>query len=180
VRAVNSTTDRKPTQYFSRETLVNLQEFESTRTDTGVPATVAGWPLVLCVPLTFVYPATSFYSILWEMVPNLIDTHTTVRAILLGICFVLFVSIAVFGFSAGFKLWLIKPGAVGFARRYLLTYVGANVAYFVSWVLMVRPTHVASLAQTGWCQLVGPNTIRGSLVFLLGPFNAGTGDVSLG
>jgi hypothetical protein len=135
---------------------VNLQEVQTTRPDTAVPPAVTGWLLVLCLLLTFVYPATSFYGLLTRTGPSLIGAHTAGRAILLGVYFVLFVTIAVFSFLAGLKLWLIKPGAVRFARRYLLIYLGANVAYFVFWMLMVRPTHAISFAQMGWYHLVGP------------------------
>lgn len=111
---------------------------------------------MLCVLLTFVYPATTLYGILSRTIPSLIGNHSADHAILLGVYIVAFVATAVFSFSAGWKLWLIKPGAVRFARRYLLTYLAAHVAYFVFWMLMVRPTHIASFAQMGWSHLVGP------------------------
>jgi hypothetical protein len=123
---------------------------------TGIPPVVTGWLLVLCLLLTFMYPATSLYHIFSHTIPNLIDANTVARAILLGVYSGLFIAIAIFSFLAGLKLWLIKPGAVRFARCYLLTNLGANIAYFVFWALIVRPTQIASLAQMGWYHVVGP------------------------
>jgi hypothetical protein len=137
---------------FSLGTRMNTQGMQTT----GIPPAVAGWLLVLCLLLTFMYPATSLYRIFSHTIPNFIDSRTAPRAILLGVYSVLFIAIAVFSFLAGLNLWLVKPGAVRFARRYLLTYLGANVAYFAFWVLIVRPSQVSSLAQMGWYHVVGP------------------------
>jgi|ERR1039457_5278242 hypothetical protein len=115
---------------------------------TGIPAAVTGWLLVLCLLLTFMYPATSLYCIFSYAIPKLIEAHTTARAILPGVYSVLFIAVAVFSILAGLKLWLVKPSAVRFARLYLMTYLGANIAYFVFWVLVVRPTQVASYLRT--------------------------------
>jgi hypothetical protein len=123
---------------------------------TGIPAAVTGWLLVLCLLLTFMYPTTSLYCIFSYTIPNLIHADTTARTILLGVYSVLFIAVAVFSFLAGLKLWLVKPSAVRFARIYLMTYLGANIAYFLFWVLIVRPTQVASLVEMGWYHVVSP------------------------
>ncbi|MGO9088896.1 MAG: hypothetical protein ACLQBK_27140 [Candidatus Sulfotelmatobacter sp.] len=54
------------------------------------------------------------------------------------------------------KLWLVKPHAVGFARRFLLTCLIANAAYFIFWIAVIRPTKQLAYAQMGWYHLVGP------------------------
>jgi hypothetical protein len=72
---------------------------------------------------------------------------------------VLFIRIAVFGFFAGLKLWLVRPGAVSFARHYLLTYMGAHIAYFlvwVSWILIFQPNRPSSFAEMSRSHLVNP------------------------
>lgn len=57
---------------------------------------------------------------------------------------------------AGLRLWLVKPHAVGFARRFLLTYLIANAAYFVFWIVVIRPTTQVAYAEMGWYHVVGP------------------------
>jgi len=36
--------------------------------------------------------------------------------------------LALFSIIAGARLWLVKPDAIKFAKRYLLTYLGAHIA----------------------------------------------------
>jgi isoprenylcysteine carboxyl methyltransferase (ICMT) family protein YpbQ len=57
------------------------------------------------------------------------------------------------------KLWLVKPGAVNFAKRYLFTYLSAHIAYFVVWVLwtvMIHPSRPASFSEMGSWHLISP------------------------
>jgi hypothetical protein len=42
---------------------------------TGIPARVTGWLLVLCLLLTFMYPATSLYCIFSYAIPKLIEAQ---------------------------------------------------------------------------------------------------------
>jgi Protein of unknown function (DUF2569) len=135
---------------------VNSQEIQATRSDPMVIPAVTGWLLVLCILLTLVYPATSLYAIFWKAVPKLVDAHSHTRILLLGVYSALFFAVAIFSFWAGVKLWLVKPDAVRFARRYLLTYLIANIAYFVFWTLVVRPTQMLGFAEMGWYHVVGP------------------------
>jgi hypothetical protein len=132
---------------------LNTQEIQATR---SVPPAVTGWLLVLCLLLTLVYPATSVYAIFWKAVPRLVDAHSHTRILRLGVYSGLFAGVAVFSFWAGVKLWLVKPNSVRFARRYLLAYLIANIAYFVFWTLVVRPTQMLGLAEMGWYHVVGP------------------------
>jgi hypothetical protein len=57
---------------------------------------------------------------------------------------------------AGLELWLVKPNADRFARKYLLGYLAAHITYFVFWYILVRPTDTLSLAQMGWYHVAGP------------------------
>jgi hypothetical protein len=50
-----------------------------------------------------------------------------------------FSAMAVLSLVAGLKLWLLKPHAVGYAGRFLLTYLIANAAHFVFWIAVIRP-----------------------------------------
>jgi Protein of unknown function (DUF2569) len=122
---------------------------------TVVPAEVGGWLLVLCLILAFVYPATSFYHIFTHTIPTVIIAHP-VNRILLTVYSLVFSGVAALSFVAGVKLWLVKPKAVGFAKRYLLTYLIVNVAYFVFWIAVIRPTRQVAFAEMGWYHVVGP------------------------
>ena len=66
------------------------------------------------------------------------------------------------------NLWLGKPDEVRFARRYRLTYLIANIAYFVFWTLVVRPTQMLGLAEMGWYHVVGPIASTALWYFYLG------------
>jgi hypothetical protein len=135
---------------------VESQQTEvQAKQDLASRPVIGGWLLVLCLVLTVVYPATSFYAIFWRTIPKLIGSHTLASA-LLGVHSLLFTAVAVFSFWAGMGLWLIKPGAVTFAKRYLLGYLIAHVAYFVFWLILTRPTQMLSLAEMGWYHGVGP------------------------
>src|SRR5205814_10541183 len=82
---------------------------------------------------------------------SLRHSHTLARRLLWSFC-----CRRHFSFRAGLNLWLVKPDAVRFARRYLLTYLIANIAYFVFWTLVVRPTQMLGLTEMGWYHVVGP------------------------
>jgi hypothetical protein len=135
---------------------VNTQQVHATRSDPAVPPAVTGWLLVLCLLLTFVYPASSLYAIFWHAVPKLIDAHNSTSMLLLGVYSNVFAALAVFSFWAGVNLWLVKPYAVRFARRYLLGYLIVNIAYFAFWMLVVRPTYMPGVAEMGWYHVAGP------------------------
>jgi hypothetical protein len=121
---------------------------------------LGGWLLVLCFILVVSYPAISFYHIFTYTIPNLINSHVPLRTVvLLSIYAVLFIPTSVFSIVAGLRLWLIKPDAVSVAKRFLWTYLGANIGYFVVWVfwvLTVRPSGAVSFAEMGWGHVVGP------------------------
>jgi hypothetical protein len=121
---------------------------------------VGGWLLWLCLVLTCVFPATSLYQIFSRTIPTLINPNTPVRMLPIFIIFpVLFIPIAVFSFFAGLKLWLVRPGAVRFAKHYLLTFLGAHIAYFLVWVywmLIFQPNRSAGFAEMGRWHLVNP------------------------
>ena len=119
------------------------------------PPPVTGWLLVLCLLLTFVYPASCVYAICWNAVPKLIRAHDSARTLESAVYSVLFAAVAIISFVAGMKLWLMKHDAVRFARRYLLVYLTANILYSVFWMLVVRPTQLG-LAEMGWYHVVGP------------------------
>lgn len=111
---------------------------------------------MLCLILTFVYPATSLYRIFSHTIPMVIATHDPRRILLLSVYSLVFGAVAIFSFVTGLRLWLIKPNAVDFARRYLLTYLIANVSYFLLWILVIRPTTQVAFAEMAWYHVVVP------------------------
>jgi hypothetical protein len=121
---------------------------------------VGGWLLVLCFILVVSYPAVGLYHIFTYTIPNLINSRVPIRAVvLLSVYAVLFIPTSVFSIVAGLRLWMVKPDAVSFTKRFLLTYLGANIGYFVVWVfwvLIARPSGAVSLAEMVWGHVVGP------------------------
>jgi hypothetical protein len=121
---------------------------------------VGGWLLVLCFMLTFFYPATTLYQIFSGIVPGLINPHLPIRLVILLVVYsVLFLPLSIFSFLAGAKLWLVKPGALGFAKRYLLVFLGVNTGYFFLWILWVfvgQPVQISAWASMGWGHVLGP------------------------
>ena len=131
-------------------------QLQSSSESSSVPAEISGWLLALCLILTIGFPATSLYRIISHTIPTAIAAHTLNRVLLLSVYSLLFSALAVLRFVAGLRLWLVKPHAVGFARRFLLAYLIANVAYFVFWIAVIRPTKQVAYAEMGWYHIVGP------------------------
>lgn len=131
-------------------------EIERPQDSTGAYVEVGGWLLVFCLILTVVYPTTSLYRIFSHSIPTAFAAHALSRILLLTVYSVLFGAVAVFSFITGLRLWLVKPNAVDLARRYLLTYLIANVPYFLFWILVIRPTKQVAFAEMGWYHVVGP------------------------
>lgn len=131
-------------------------QLQSPSDSSGVPAEVSGWLLALCLILTVGFPVTSLYRIISHTIPTALAAHTLNRILLLSVYSLLFSALAISGFMAGLRLWLVKPHAVGFARRFLLTYLIANAAYFVFWIAVMRPTRQVAYAEMGWYHIVGP------------------------
>jgi len=127
------------------------QQTRVTRVQPGVD----GWLLLLCLVLVFVSPATAIYSV-WHAFAKLTAASSTSRILLLTVYCVTFLGIAICSVWAGLELWLVRPNADKFARKYLLGYLTANVAYFVVWFVVVRPTDTLSLAEMGWFHVAGP------------------------
>lgn len=117
---------------------------------------VAGWLLALCLIRTAVFPATSLYHIVSHTIPTTLAAHGLTRVVLLAVYSLLFSALAVLSFMAGLRLWLVRPHAVACARRFLLTYLIANAAYFIFWIAIVRPTTQVAYAEMGWYHVVAP------------------------
>lgn len=96
------------------------------------------------------------YEVIGHAIPKLMSTHRSASILLSSVYSALFGAIAGYSFVAGTKLWLVRPGAVRFGRRYLLAYLGAHVAYFVLWMLVDRSTNSLALARMAWYHVVGP------------------------
>ena len=117
---------------------------------------VVGWLLVLCLVLTFACPVSLLYQTFAQTVPALLNTHDLKQTVLLSVRTLLFLGVSGFSFVAGVALWMIKPGAVKFAKRFWLTYLCVHFAYFVFWALLVRPSHLSSVAPMVWHHVAGP------------------------
>jgi len=129
---------------------------QPSQVEHQIQAGVGGWLLFFCLNLTFVYPATSLYQIVTHIVPRLMGRHNPTFIFLLSVDCVASTALAVFGFLAGLKLWLVKPKAVRFARSWLWTYLVTNFAYFALWLMIAKPHESTILAAMGWYHVVGP------------------------
>jgi hypothetical protein len=117
---------------------------------------ISGWLLVLCLLLTLVSPAAGLYTIVWHVLPELLQVHRLPITVLSANHCVLFIPLAGFSFIAGMKLWRVKPGAVRFARSYLVSYLITNFAYFLFWALLIWPKNSLSFAAMAWHHVAGP------------------------
>ena len=124
-------------------------QLQSPSDSSGVPVEVSGWLLALCLILTIVFPLTSLYRIISHTIPTVIAAHTLNRILLLSVYSLVFSALAVLSFVSGLRLWLVKPHAVGLARRFLLSYLIANAAYFVFWIAVIRPTKQVAYVRWG-------------------------------
>lgn len=132
------------------------QQPKQWSTWTASPPEIGGWLLALCLILTFIYPATSLFHIFSHTIRTLIGARASPRVVLLSVYALLFASVAILSFLAGLRLWLVRPNAVRFAKKYLLIYWIANVAYFVFWLVLLRPAREIAFAEMGWYHIVGP------------------------
>jgi len=135
---------------------MRTEEAQAERDNRAAPVGVQGWLLFLCIVLTFLYPATSFYQILFRIIPKIVSSHGRERAVLLGVYSVVFIAVAILSVAAGLKLWLIKNGAVKFARLWLMTYLLVNFGYFLFWMAITHPIQPVRFAEMGWYHVVGP------------------------
>lgn len=111
---------------------------------------------MLCVILTLYYPGTALNALYSNIFPKLVSSHSAVNSSLFAAYSLLLIGTAVFSFIAGLKLWLLHPDAVGFAKRYLLVYLAAHIAYFIFWITAVRSTPHPGIAKMAWYHLGAP------------------------
>jgi hypothetical protein len=135
---------------------MSTQKIQTARAATPAPPEVSGWLLLLCIILTLLYPVTGFYGIVTHTIPMLMSAHQANRVLLLSVYLVIFSAVAIMSFIAGLKLWTLKPGAVRFVRRYLVTYLTVNIAYFVFWIVVIRPNQSLSFAEMAWDHVALP------------------------
>ena len=111
---------------------------------------IQGWLLVLCIGLAIIFPATALYGIAATTFPALLHAHTIKGHILCAAYAVLFGGVAVFSFAAGVRLWMVKPEAVGFAKRFLWTFLLVHFGYFAIWFFLCEPVGGVRLAEMAW------------------------------
>ena len=108
---------------------------------------VVGWLLVLCLILTVILPATTFYHVYSSTISLFLSAHTPRGQISIGLYLLLFPGIALFSIAAGIRLWTVRPGAVGFTRVFLWTFLLAHVGYFGICLLLFHPVSRLALAK---------------------------------
>ena len=136
--------------------LPNTSENQAATIEPPAPPAVDGWLLLLCLLLTLVFPATALYHLVTHTLPSLSGEHSARSIFLLIVYCAVSSTLAVLSFIAGLKLWLVRPGAVTFARRWLWSYLIANFAYFGLWVAIEKHLTSLSLAAMGWYHVVAP------------------------
>jgi hypothetical protein len=135
---------------------MNTKEINALQIQPPPPTGVEGWLLFLCLALALFAPLADFYHIIFSTAPRLVNAHTFKTMFLLSVYSTTFAGLGIFSVIAGVRLWLIKPGAVKLARRYLWTYLIANIGYFVFWIAVMRPKQLESFAAMGWYHVAGP------------------------
>jgi hypothetical protein len=117
---------------------------------------VEGWLLALCFILTVLYPANIIYR-LTSIFPAIFEFHKPKNLVLSLACLILFLGLGIFSVVTGIRLWLIKPGAVGFAKRYLLAFFCAHLGYFIFWYPLCHPAVISvSFAQMVEAHIASP------------------------
>ena len=131
--------------------------FESSlHVEPCVHEQVLGWLLFLCVTLTLVAPAGEIYNIFEKLIPLFMRVHGRSITAFLAIDIAIRGCLAAYSFVAGVKLWSVRRGAVGFAKRYLILHPIGSSAIFGSWALLVGPSKTVSYHQMAAELLLAP------------------------
>jgi hypothetical protein len=83
---------------------------------------VRGWLWLLCVSLC-ITPFAYLFVVLRGKLPS----TTMGIVIMVGL-----IAMGIYAFAAGYKLWTIKPGAVKFARIFLMVNIAVNFVLIVA------------------------------------------------
>jgi len=105
---------------------------------------VAGWLLFLCVILTVVAPAFEISNIFKTLIPLFMRVHGRRIIAFLAIDIAIRGGLAGYTCVAGVKLWLVKRGAVGFAKQCLILRLIGGAAIFAAWAVLVGPSKAVS------------------------------------
>src|SRR5258705_4214777 len=106
---------------------MNTKEIDPLQVQPPPRAGVEGWLLFLCLVLVVFAPLADFYHIIFSTVPRLVNARMFRTMLLLSVYSATFAGLGVFSVIAGVRLWLIKPGALKLAQRYLWTYLIVNI-----------------------------------------------------
>jgi hypothetical protein len=135
---------------------MNTKEINALQIQPPPPTGVEGWVLFLCLALALFAPLADFYHIICSTVQRLLNAQSFRTLFWSSVYSATFAGLGIFSVIAGVRLWLIKPGAVKLARRYLWTYLIVNSGYFALWIAIMRPKQLQSFAEMGWYHIAGP------------------------
>ncbi len=108
---------------------------------------IDGWLFWLCFQLILIVPAGTLYRITTNTWLALVRPSDPIRMLLAGVYLVVFMAIAVLSFTAGIRLWAIKPDAVRLAQIFFRMFLCAHLGYLALWCLLMRPNISVSLAR---------------------------------
>jgi hypothetical protein len=117
---------------------------------------VQGWLMFFCITLMFIGPTITFYHVFGNTLPMLMRTHDLRREILWSVYIVMFTILAAFGFVTGFRLWLVRRGAVRMAKLFLLLMLCMHVSYFFLWLVLFAQHRTDPVSKVALDHLVGP------------------------
>ena len=140
---------------------MNTKEINALQIKPPPPAGVEGWLLFLCLVLVVFAPLADSYHIIFSTVPRLVNAPTFRTMFLLSVYSATFAGLGIFSVIAGVRLWLIKPGAIKLARRYLWKEAIGELCC----------DGVVPRSRSDWCIC--------ALVCLFGAFQASASDVFL-
>ena len=103
-----------------------MSDFDSTLLEKHKG--ISGWLLLLCIILTFISPARTFYFLTTSFIESseYFDQFPGLE-IISDIDGFLSIALVILSIRAGIALWNIKPGAVRIAKNYLLIFLAYSI-----------------------------------------------------
>ena len=98
----------------------------------------------MCVILAVVAPTFEISNIFKKLIPLFMRVHGRRIMAFLAIDIAIRGGLAAYTCVAGVELWLVKPGAVGFAKRCLILRLIGGAAIFGAWAVLVGPSKADS------------------------------------
>ena len=149
-----------PTNSVSAILILNSQMYplgiQPARPEIPSHKSVGGWLLFLCFSLTVLSPITVINTLMSEILPAIDASHSIHATVLYRVHAVVISSIGILAFLAGFRLWMVKAGAVKFAQRCLGAIFCLHLGYFAFWLVFYQQRFHTGFGYMGWIHIGQP------------------------